>query len=131
MVDPEARHAHKSRTNHQDGFKAHVAVEPETGLFTAGRLTKATGPDCSDGALVGDLLAGDAESLEILADSGYGSAEVRAGLAEANHQAVIKPIPVPIVVPGGFTYDDFDAICSPARRSVQPGMPNASLAACA
>ncbi|WP_170321944.1 transposase, partial [Acrocarpospora pleiomorpha] len=34
-VDPESRHVHKTRTHHQDGFKAHVAVEPETGLFTA------------------------------------------------------------------------------------------------
>ena len=34
-VDPDARHIHKNRTHHQDGFKAHLAVEPETGLFTA------------------------------------------------------------------------------------------------
>src|SRR5690349_9050035 len=34
-VDPEARHIHKNRTRHQDGFKGHVSFEPETGLFTA------------------------------------------------------------------------------------------------
>jgi hypothetical protein len=44
-VDLEARHAHKSVHRCQDGFEAHVAVEPDTGLFTAGELTKATGED--------------------------------------------------------------------------------------
>ena len=34
-VDPEARHAHKSRSEQRDGYKAHVLVEPETGLVTA------------------------------------------------------------------------------------------------
>ncbi|MFV2180110.1 IS5/IS1182 family transposase, partial [Actinomadura sp. LOL_011] len=35
VVDPQARHVHKTRAHHQDGFKAHLAIEPETGLFTA------------------------------------------------------------------------------------------------
>jgi IS5 family transposase len=108
IVDPEARHAHKTRTRHQDGFKAHVAVEPDTGIFTAGRLTKATGPNTSDAALVGDLLAEESAPCDVLADSGYGSAQARSTLLEANHRPFIKPIPVPAVVPGGFTYDDFD-----------------------
>lgn len=108
VVDPDARHAHKSRHHHQDGFKAHVAVEPETGLFTAGRLTKASGGEGTDGSAVEDLLAEEPEPVEVLGDSAYGSVEVRADLAEAGHRAVIKPIPVPTVVPGGFTYDDFE-----------------------
>ena len=31
-VDPEARHMHKSRSEYRDGYKAHLAVEPETGF---------------------------------------------------------------------------------------------------
>ena len=31
VADPDARHIHKNRTRHQDGFKAHVSFEPETG----------------------------------------------------------------------------------------------------
>jgi len=31
-VDPDTRHAHKTRKRRQDGFKAHVVVEPDTGL---------------------------------------------------------------------------------------------------
>ncbi len=45
VVDPETRHAHKTVHRRQDGFKAHVAVEPETGIITACTLTKATGAD--------------------------------------------------------------------------------------
>src|SRR3954468_18238630 len=40
-VDPDTRHAHKSRERRQDGFKAHVVVEPDTGLITNTGLTKA------------------------------------------------------------------------------------------
>ena len=35
VTDPDARHVHKNRARHQDGFKAHVSFEPETGLLTA------------------------------------------------------------------------------------------------
>ena len=31
VVDPEARHAHKTVSRKQDGFKAHLAVEPGRG----------------------------------------------------------------------------------------------------
>ncbi|MGH9019800.1 MAG: transposase, partial [Acidimicrobiales bacterium] len=43
VVDPEARHMHKSRSEYRDGYKAHLAVEPETGLVTAAKLTPASG----------------------------------------------------------------------------------------
>ena len=39
-VDPDARHAHKTRERRQDGFKAHVVVEPDTGLITDTGLTR-------------------------------------------------------------------------------------------
>ena len=35
VVDPETRHMHKSRSEYRDGYKAHIAIEPETGLVTA------------------------------------------------------------------------------------------------
>jgi hypothetical protein len=49
VVDPEARHAHKTVHRRQDGFKAHVAVEPETGITTACDFTKASGAGAMDG----------------------------------------------------------------------------------
>ena len=103
-VDPESRHMHKSRSEYRDGYKAHVAVEPDTGLVTAATLTPATAGDGPTGV---DLLTGEAPGLEVLADSAYGSGEVRAALAAADHVAVIKPIPLRGAVPGGFTVDDF------------------------
>jgi transposase len=42
-VDPDTRHVHKSVHRRQDGFKAHVAIEPDTGIITDCALTKANG----------------------------------------------------------------------------------------
>ncbi|MGQ0671146.1 MAG: IS1182 family transposase [Actinomycetota bacterium] len=103
-VDPEARHMHKSRSTYRDGYKAHLAVEPETGIVTAASLTPANAADGPTGVA---LLAGEEPGLEVLADSAYGSGEVRAALEQAEHHAVIKPIPVRPAVPDGFTIDDF------------------------
>jgi IS5 family transposase len=106
-VDPQARHAHKTVHRRQDGFKAHVAVEPDTGLIIDCTLTKASGPDSSDAAIGPSLLAEELEPLEVLGDSAYGSGDARAELAAAGHHAVIKPIALAAAVPGGFTADDF------------------------
>ena len=107
-VDPQARHVHKSVHHRQDGYKAHVAVEPDTGLFTAGELTEACGQDNHE-AVVGLSLLDDDEpgELKVLGDAAYGSGEARAVLAEAGHTAIIKPAPLRPAVAGGFTLDDF------------------------
>ena len=107
VVDPEARHAHKTVHRRQDGFKAHLAVEPETGLVTACALTKASGADSSDASIGVRLLVDEPASREVLGDSAYGSGAARAALADAKHTAVIKPIPLRPAVEGGFTLDDF------------------------
>jgi hypothetical protein len=106
-VDPDARHAHKTVHRRQDGFKAHVAVEPDTGLVTDCALTKASGPGSHDAEAGIDLLTGETEHCEVLGDSAYGTGEARAILDETGHTAVIKPWPLRPAVPGGFTLDDF------------------------
>lgn len=103
-VDPETRHMHKSRSEYRDGYKAHLAVEPETGLVTAAALTPA---NVGDGPTGVDLLDGEECGLQVLADSAYGSGEVRAELRAARHHQAIKPIPLRSAVPSGFTRDDF------------------------
>ncbi len=103
-VDPDARHMHKSRSQYRDGYKAHVAVEPDTGIITAVDLTAANAPDGPTGV---GLLADEAPGLEVLADSAYGSGDTRAKLADAGHSQTIKPIPLRAAVPGGFTKADF------------------------
>jgi hypothetical protein len=83
-VDPEARHLHKSRSEYRDGYKANIAIEPETGLITAAELTPANAPD-----------------------GAYGSGETLAALGQAGHTRAIKPWPLPTAIPGGFDRDDF------------------------
>lgn len=107
VVDPDARHAHKTVSRRQDGYRAHVAVEPDTGLITDCQLTKASGADSSDAAVGPGLLDGETGPVQVLADSAYGSGHARADLADAGHDAVIKPIPLRAAVEGGFTLDDF------------------------
>jgi hypothetical protein len=110
VVDPDARHAHKTVSRRQDGFTAHVVVEPDTGLITNTRLTAAARPENSDAAVGIQLLAEDdsiAGPVRVLADSAYGTGDALAALQRAGHTAVIKPWPLPTAVPGGFTLDDF------------------------
>jgi IS5 family transposase len=103
-VDPEARHTRKSPSQPRDGYKAHVAVEPETGLVTEAVLTPA---NVSDAEVAPALLGDEEPGVEVLGDSAYGSGRLRAGLDAAGHTATIKPIPSRPAVPGGFGRDDF------------------------
>jgi IS5 family transposase len=103
-VDAESRHAHKSRASYRDGYKAHVPVEPDTGLITANTLTAGNIPD---GAVAADLVAGEDAPVQVLADSAYGSGATRQALTDAGHDVAIKPLPLRPAVPGGFTRDDF------------------------
>ena len=129
-VDPEARHTRKSRENRQDGFKAHLVVEPDTGLTTAAELTKANGPENSDATVGGRLLdtdptiaasgrteprCGTSRSGRGRRRSGRGAR--RFGLrhrrdcwprsTRPGRDAMIKPHPLRPAVEGGFTLDDF------------------------
>jgi Transposase DDE domain/Transposase domain (DUF772) len=106
-VDTQARHVHKTVHSRQDGYKGHVAVEPETGLFTAVQLAKAAGEDNHEAVVGLDLVADEPAGTEVLGDSAYGTGDLRAALAEAGHAAVIKPPPLRPAVPGGFSMDDF------------------------
>jgi hypothetical protein len=47
-VDPQARHTRKSKSKRRDGFRGHVAAEPETGLITECAMTMAAGPGSTD-----------------------------------------------------------------------------------
>jgi IS5 family transposase len=90
-VDPETRHMHKSRSSYRDGYKAHVAVEPDTGLITACDLTPA---NAGDGPAGMRLLADEPKGLDVLADSAYGSGDSLAALDDGEHRILIKPWPL-------------------------------------
>jgi IS5 family transposase len=103
-VDPDARHLHKRRSSYRDGYKAHLAVAPETGLVTAAALTPA---NAADGPAGVGLLAAEPPGLQVLGDAAYGGGQTRAALTAAGHAQLIKPIPLRPATPGGFTRDDF------------------------
>jgi hypothetical protein len=131
VADPDARHIHKNRTRHQEGFKAHVSFEPETGLFTAVGLTGGSGAGNREAAVAASLLAGEQGKLTVLGDAAYGTGDLRRRLRAGGHAAVIKPPPLRQVIPGGFTIDDFTvddqagtATC-PAGQAAALGRPDA------
>jgi hypothetical protein len=125
-VDTQARHTRKSKSKRRDGFRGHVAAEPETGLITDCEMTMAAGEGSTD-AENGVKMAGRdrfrpapasepepeaaararEDGLEVYGDSAYGSGEARAAYRDAGHDTVIKPKPLTPAVPGGFTLDDF------------------------
>jgi hypothetical protein len=68
-VDRQARHTRKSKSKRRDGFRGHVAAEPETGLITDCGMTMAAGPgstDAENGAAMAarDRFGGTAEEAE-------------------------------------------------------------------
>jgi hypothetical protein len=122
-VDTQARHTRKSPEARRDGYRAHVAGDPETGIITDEKLTGAAGAENSDAAVAAEFVAAEAAAsrpsgdrshddagsgeLTWYGDSAYGTGDLRAAISEAGHQAVIKPGPLLPAVAGGFTADDF------------------------
>ena len=83
QVDPEARHTRKSPEARRDGYRAHVAAEPETGIITDAALTKAAGTENSDPAVAEQFLAADVDAAagatgvrEWYGDSAYGTGDL-------------------------------------------------------
>jgi Transposase DDE domain/Transposase domain (DUF772) len=121
-VDPDARHTRKSPEARRDGYRAHVAADPDTGIITDEELTKASGTDNADPAVAERFLANDtandtadhdtadhdaASRREWYGDSAYGTGDLRNAIRAAGHEAVIKPKPVQPAVDGGYTIDEF------------------------
>ena len=145
--DPDARHTRKSQHARRDGYRAHVAADPDTGIITDEKLTQAAGQENSDAAVAGEFLdgeaaadgtgaagqaapgSGDGRQIAWYGDTAYGTGELRDAIGQAGHQAVIKPKPVQPAVPGGFTADDFavdeenGTVTCPAgiTRAIAPG----------
>ena len=107
VVDPQTRHGRKTTSQRRDGYKAHIAAEPDTGIVTACDVTPA---NTADGQVGVELLEGEDPGLEVIADSAYGSGQTLSDLEEARHTTTIKPIPQrrnPRLGSDQFTRDDF------------------------
>jgi Transposase DDE domain/Transposase domain (DUF772) len=125
-VDPEARHGHK--TNHRgfDGYKAHVALDPDSELITATAVTAGNTGDAEPvNGLIGDLIneaaghdsanhdsaaahesTSDEDPAACYGDSAYGAGEVLDTLDQAGIDAKTKVQP-PVAPKGKFTKDAF------------------------
>jgi IS5 family transposase len=121
-VDPDSRHMHKSVSSYRDGYKAHVSVEPITGLICAQRLTPGNAPDGATGV---ELMTTEPAGRQVLADGAYGSGPTRVALRRRRHRLAIKPWPTANT--GRFGRDDF-RVDHDARTVTCPAGHTASIA---
>jgi hypothetical protein len=114
-VDPEARHGHKTEARGFDGYKGHIAIDPDAEIITAAEVTAANAPDGSmTKTLLEEILplakpekeaavrtpesSADAPPetpsslapVEIYGDTSYGTADNLAYFEEVNAVANVK-----------------------------------------
>jgi hypothetical protein len=93
VVDPQARHGHKTTARGFDGYKGHVAIDPESEVICAAEVGPANAGDAAMAtALLADLPAGPAgdppppttPAPVVYGDAAYGTGAL---LAELEGQA--------------------------------------------
>jgi hypothetical protein len=63
VVDPQARHGHKTSARGFDGYKGHVAADPDSEIITATGATPGNSGDAEAAeSLLGEMLPGDQDS---------------------------------------------------------------------
>jgi hypothetical protein len=132
-VDPQARHGHKSAAHGFDGYKGHLAIDPDTEIITATTVTAgnvgdakpaadllaadlpepvpAPAPGASDGEpedVVVHQVRGDADRgpLAVYGDAAYGAGPLVAVLERAGASVLVKVQP-PVAPGGRFAKDRF------------------------
>jgi hypothetical protein len=124
-VDPDARHGHKTSARGFDGYKGHIAIDPDAEIITATGVTPGNSGDAEAAAgLLADLLPGDqdaagitptgpgtgtsagGEQRAVYGDAAYGSGELLGQLDGAGIRNGIKCQP-PTTVKGCFPKDRF------------------------
>ena len=129
-VDPEARHGHKTAARGFDGYKGHIALDPDSEIITATEVTSGNVGDAQPAAaMLKDVLetarATPNQSTEIYGDSSYGTASLVEHIEAAGAEANVKVQPPSPPKAGMFAQDAFEvdttadtALC-PAGRLVQ------------
>ena len=121
-VDPDARHGRKTSSRGFDGYKGHVALDPDSEFITA---TTVTAGNAGEGQEVAGLLAEDlaeaddpagedepaasgtaTEPLSVYGDSAYGTGSVLDTLENVGANILCK-VKAPVAPAGRFTKDDF------------------------
>jgi Transposase DDE domain/Transposase domain (DUF772) len=126
-VDPQARHGHKTAAHGFDGYKAHIAADPDSEIITAAEVSAATiGDAVVAPTLVGDLAPGEGGPTAdgvVYGDSAYGSGTNLAWLEEHGLTPMVKT-QVPTAPGGRFAKDQFridlaaGTVTCPARVTV-------------
>lgn len=115
-VDPDARHGHKTASRGFDGYKGHVAVDPDSEIITDTVVSAGNAGDASVAAdLIDDLVrdddnhdeADDDEAPTVYGDSAYGTGEFLDHLANNDIEARCRT-QRPTAAGGMFTKDRFD-----------------------
>lgn len=116
-VDPDARHGHKTVSRGFDGYKGHAAVDPDSEIVTATKVTPGNAGDGTVAAeLIEDLLGDDAppatndddERPKVYGDSAYGGGDFQSTLEDHEIDSRCKT-QAPSPPPGGlFPKDRFD-----------------------
>jgi hypothetical protein len=113
-VDPEARHGHKTDARHFDGYKGHIAIDPDSEIITATHVTPGNvgdgdaAPELLREVLVSaeDACEPSATPVEIYGDASYGSAAVIEVIEKGGASAEVKVQPPP-ASKGCFAQDKF------------------------
>jgi len=111
-VDTEARHGHKSAHRRFDGYKTHLAADPESEIITE---VTATPANAHDHDAVDELVAEVLDEIDdtatgteptVVGDAAYGDGATRAKLRAAGVEVMAKLAPVRNTT-GGFSKDRF------------------------
>jgi len=126
-VDPEARHGHKTAAHGFDGYKGHVAVDPDSEVICAAEVSPATSGDAVVAPrLLGDLVPGEGDQAApaaVYGDSAYGSGAYLAWLDQQRFTPMVKA-QLPTAPGGRFAKDQFridlqaQTVTCPARVTV-------------
>ena len=115
-VDSEARHGHKTVSKGFDGYKGHVAIDPDAEIITATAVTPGNAGDATVAEeLIADLTAKTPDGTETLGedrpivygDNAYGSGENQSRLEEEGFDSRCKT-QEPTAAGGFFTKDRFE-----------------------
>jgi hypothetical protein len=105
-VDTEARHGHKSRNRHFDGYKAHVAVDPDSELISEVTASAGNAPDREAVTeLVAEHVTED-DKPDIVGDSAYAQGATLFSLCEMGFTVITKCPPIRNAT-GLYTKDRF------------------------
>ena len=117
-VDQQARHTRKCKSKRRDGYRGHVAAEPETGLITGCEMTMAAGPGSTD-AENGVKMASRDRFHASPAGTSAGDGNTPAGDAQPQEQEKAEPEPEAGDA-GGLAWPDDAAADHGCASAAQP-----------